>query len=132
MYRTLFAGVTALALIATGLATPVLAQSAAAAASTAVPTITTAQLKKLQKSHASFYVIDVRTPAEFTAGHIDGAISMPLDNLDHSYHQIPKGVELVVNCRSGVRSAKAVAFLRQHGYTKAFSLAGGYLAWTGH
>lgn len=130
MYRPVFAAFTALALFTAGLSMPAAAQGPAQAAPVDVPTITPTALRNLQKTHASFYILDVRTPAEFAAGHIQGAISMPLDKLPVSYHQIPKGVELVVNCRSGVRSARAVAFLRAHGYSKAVSLQGGYLAWT--
>jgi phage shock protein E len=97
-----------------------------------VPTITVAQFKAMMTAHKRFFLIDVRTPQEFAAGHIDGAVLMPLDSLPNSYRQIPKGVKLVVNCRSGHRSAQAVSFLIAHGYKNAVSLDGGYLAWTGN
>lgn len=94
-----------------------------------VPTVAPAALKALQKRKATFYLIDVRTPAEFAQGHISGAISFPLESLPNAYRQIPKGVKLVVYCLSGVRSAQAVSFLREHGYAKSVSLQGGYTAW---
>jgi len=94
-----------------------------------VPTLEARDLQTLIKKKQRFFLIDVRQPDEFAAGHIDGAILMPLDKLPNTYRQIPKGVKLVVYCRSGHRSAEAVAFLRDHGYGKAVSLAGGYSAW---
>ncbi|MGA7675482.1 MAG: rhodanese-like domain-containing protein [Rhizomicrobium sp.] len=95
-----------------------------------VPTIEVRDLQALIKNKAFFFLLDVRQPEEFAQGHIEGAVSMPLGNLPNSYKQIPKGVKLVVYCRSGHRSAQAVSFLRAQGYDKAVSLAGGYTAWS--
>ena len=95
-----------------------------------VPVIEPVALKQMMMSPARFVLIDVRRPDEFTAGHIEGASLMPLDTLPASYAQLPRDVRLVVYCRSGHRSAQAVSFLREHGYGRAVSLDGGYLAWT--
>jgi len=97
----------------------------------AVPTIEVRDLQTLIKEKAFFFLLDVRQPEEFAQGHIEGAVLMPLGGLPDSYQRIPKGVKLVVYCRSGHRSAKAVSFLRDHGYDKAVSLSGGYTAWSG-
>lgn len=95
-----------------------------------VPLIEPADLKALIASPVRFVLVDVRRPDEFAAGHIDGAKPMPLDTLPTTYTQLPREVKLVVYCRSGHRSAKAVSFLVEHGYSRAVSLNGGYLAWT--
>jgi adenylyltransferase/sulfurtransferase len=95
-----------------------------------VPVIEPVALKQMMMSPARFVLIDVRRPDEFTAGHIEGASLMPLDTLPASYARLPRDVRLVVYCRSGHRSAQAVSFLREHGYGRAVSLNGGYLAWT--
>lgn len=95
-----------------------------------VPLIEPAALKAMMAENAKFMLVDVRRPDEFVAGHIDGAQLLPLDTLSASYSKLPKGITLVVYCRSGHRSAKAVQFLVAHGYGKAISLNGGYLAWT--
>ena len=87
-----------------------------------------AQAKLNQKTKP--FLLDVRQPEEFAQGHIDGAVLMPLGNLPDSYKQIPKGVKLVVYCRTGHRSAQAVSFLLAQGYAKAVSLSGGYTAWS--
>jgi rhodanese-related sulfurtransferase len=97
----------------------------------AVPTIEVRDLQTLIKKKAFFFLLDVRQPEEFAQGHIQGAVLMPLDSLPNSYKQIPKGVTLVVYCRSGHRSAQAVLFLLAQGYAKAVSLSGGYTAWVG-
>jgi rhodanese-related sulfurtransferase len=96
----------------------------------AVPTIEVRDLQALIKKKAFFFLLDVRQPEEFAQGHIQGAVLMPLGKLPDSYRQIPKGVKLVVYCRTGHRSGQAVSFLRDHGYDKAVSLAGGITAWT--
>jgi rhodanese-related sulfurtransferase len=109
---------------------PAAAQTAPVAAKAQVPLISAAELRALMKSKKPFFLVDVRDPAEFSAGHIPGAVLMPLDTLPQTYKRIPKGAKLVVNCRSGVRSAEAVRFLMDHGYKHVVSLDGGYLAWS--
>lgn len=95
-----------------------------------VPLIEPAALKTMMAANTKFVLVDVRRPDEFVAGHIDGALLVPLDTLAGSYSKLSKDATLVVYCRSGHRSAKAVQFLLAHGYGKAVSLNGGYLAWT--
>ena len=95
-----------------------------------VPTIEVRDLQVLIKKKAFFFLLDVRQPEEFAQGHIQGAVLMPLGSLPNSYKQIPKGVKLVVYCRSGHRSAQAVSFLLAQGYAKAVSLSGGCTAWS--
>ncbi|MDE2184783.1 MAG: rhodanese-like domain-containing protein [Alphaproteobacteria bacterium] len=99
------------------------------AAEQSVPLIEPAQLGALMKANVRVVIVDVREPDEFAQGHIDGAIPMPLGTLAARYGELPKDAQLVVYCRSGHRSAKAVAFLLAHGYSRAVSLHGGYMAW---
>jgi len=94
-----------------------------------VPLIEPAALKALMNSPVRFVLVDVRQPEEFAQGHIDGAMLMPLANLPATYATLPKNVKLIVYCRTGHRSAQAVSFLQTHGYDRAVSLNGGYLAW---
>lgn len=115
---------------AMGSAAPAALADGAPQSQQTVPTITPAELHGMIARKAYFYLLDVREPDEFAAGHIGGAVSMPLGTLPRTYTQIPKGMKLVVYCRSGVRSAKAVAFLRAHGYGLAVSVAGGYAAYS--
>ncbi len=65
-------------------------------------------------------LIDVRSPEEFASGHIDGAISLPLDRLSQSIHDraSDKEISIVVYCRSGARSTSAKKILTGMGYKK--------------
>ena len=105
-------------------------QAVQVAAVQEVPLIEPAALKTMMAAHMRITIIDVRQPEEYAMGHIDGAVLMPLDSLPAHFAELPKGVKLVVYCRSGHRSAQAVSFLLTHGYDRAVSLNGGYTAWT--
>jgi len=72
-------------------------------------------------------VIDVRTPAEFDAGHIPGALNFPLDELRQHTDELPTG-PLVVHCQVGLRGHIATRILTQLGFA-ARNLDGGYRTW---
>jgi phage shock protein E len=101
-----------------------------AATQITIPVIEPVALKTLMSSPVRFVLVDVRQPDEFAQGHIEGAMLLPLNNLAATFSTLPKNVKLVVYCRSGHRSAKAVTFLLAHGYNSVVSLNGGYLAWS--
>ena len=83
----------------------------------------------LAQAHAGgAYVLDVRQPDEYEAGHVPGAVLVPLDQLPGRLAEIPRDEHLYVICRSGGRSAAAVEALTGAGYT-ATNVAGGTLAW---
>jgi rhodanese-related sulfurtransferase len=73
-------------------------------------------------------LIDVRTPSEHEAGHIDGDRLVPFDRLKDEADQLAEGQPVVLYCRSGDRSSAAVEALRASGYD-AYSIEGGILAW---
>ncbi|WP_348683802.1 rhodanese-like domain-containing protein [Acidovorax soli] len=68
-------------------------------------------------------VVDVRSPGEFAAGHVDGAINLPLDRLGADCAQaLPdKSTPLVLCCLSGTRSGMATQWLRQQGYEQVLN-----------
>ncbi|UMG94358.1 rhodanese-like domain-containing protein [Nocardioides sp. TF02-7] len=72
-------------------------------------------------------VLDVREPDEWQAGHIDGALHIPLGELPARSAEVPEGQTLVV-CKAGGRSAQAVAWLGGQGHD-VVNLAGGMLDW---
>lgn len=76
----------------------------------------------------STFVLDVRSGAEFAQGHIPGAVNAPYARLPEHIDTLPRDRHIYVNCRSGARSARAVAFLKSRGF-RVTNLAGGYLAW---
>lgn len=68
-------------------------------------------------------LVDVRTPAEFAAGHIDGAVNIPVQQLDARLHELqPKDRPLVVYCRSGHRSGNAARLLKSAGFPAVHDL----------
>ena len=93
-----------------------------------VPTISVEELKKKKDAGEDIFVLDVREPHEYQICNINGYL-IPLNDLPKRVHELDSSREIVAHCRSGVRSAKAVEFLRQSGFTKARSLMGGILAW---
>ena len=63
-------------------------------------------------------ILDVRTPGEFSTGHIDGAINISVDKLPHSLNKLKgKNKPIITCCASGMRSATAKSILQSAGYT---------------
>lgn len=91
--------------------------------------VTVAELKKLLQGASKPVILDVRQPAEFDAGHIEGSILIPLDQLPRRFQELSKDVDIVVACRSGQRSARAIDFLELQGFTRVTNLIGGNLQW---
>ncbi len=79
-------------------------------------------------SAAGALVIDVRQPEEYVNGHVAGAELIPLGDVVAQLDEIPTDQPVYVICQTGVRSLKAVQFLRAQGYD-ATSVAGGTKAW---
>ena len=94
-----------------------------------VPEITVEELKKKLDAKEDILVLDVREPHELEICRLEGTKEIPLGDLETRFAELDKEKELIVHCRSGGRSAKAVAFLKSKGYDKAVNLAGGILAW---
>lgn len=83
-------------------------------------------------SETRLQLIDVRTPEEFAAGHIPGAVNIPYDELPARLHELDglQAEELVVYCRTGRRAKIAEQALREAGFQNVRDLAGHMVAWT--
>jgi adenylyltransferase/sulfurtransferase len=93
--------------------------------------MTVSDLKARLDQH-NVFLLDVREPREWEISHIEGATLIPLGELPKRLSELPDpttGPEIVVQCKSGVRSAKAVNLLREKGYTRVKNLRGGILEW---
>ncbi len=76
------------------------------------------------------FLLDVREANEWEIGHLPGAVRISVNELAERLHELDSAVAMVVYCRSGVRSARAVEQLRQAGFRKVKNLAGGILRWS--
>ncbi|MBN2353230.1 MAG: rhodanese-like domain-containing protein [Spirochaetales bacterium] len=82
------------------------------------PALSSAELQLLLKEKPpGFHLIDVRTPEEYTAGHIPGAVNIPIDVIAWNPPAAEKGERIVVYCRSGARSGRARQTLLDLGFT---------------
>ncbi len=84
---------------------------------------------KLQEADPSFVLVDVRDAHEWEIGHIEGAQLIPLSDLPARMHELDSRDDIVLQCRSGVRSMKALNMLRDAGFTRLKNMTGGILAW---
>ncbi|MFM9984394.1 MAG: rhodanese-like domain-containing protein [Flavobacteriales bacterium] len=83
------------------------------------------------KNSPNGIVLDVRTPGEFSGGHLANALNIDWNgnNFDTEVKKLDKNKPLFVYCKGGGRSASAADRLRALGFTKVYELAGGILAW---
>lgn len=93
-----------------------------------VEQISVAALKELMESSQDFQLIDVREPYEFDISNIGGTL-IPLNEIEKRSHEISSSKKVIVHCRSGARSAKAIGMLEQLGFRNLVNLEGGILAW---
>jgi sulfur-carrier protein adenylyltransferase/sulfurtransferase len=100
--------------------------------SDAIPEITPAELKERLDRGDPLTIIDVREPFEWEIGNLEahGARLIPLGQVPERLDEIAPDEEIVLQCRSGARSAKALELLRGHGYERLWNLKGGILAWS--
>jgi rhodanese-related sulfurtransferase len=75
------------------------------------------------------FVLDVREPQEYQINRIQGSTLIPLGELGQRYGELDPSLEIVTQCKSGMRSAKAADFLRQKGFKRVRNLKGGILDW---
>jgi molybdopterin/thiamine biosynthesis adenylyltransferase/rhodanese-related sulfurtransferase len=75
------------------------------------------------------FILDVRNPEEIAICRIAGSTVIPLPTLADRLVELDKSTPMVVHCKSGVRSGKAITLLREHGFTQLTNLTGGILAW---
>jgi len=107
-------------------------QAAAAGAMPSEFETTVEDLKARLDRHDPVWVLDVREKNEFEICRIPGSTLIPLGDLPKRLSELPQGAnapDIVVHCKMGGRSAKAVNLLRERGFTRVKNLKGGILAW---
>lgn len=94
--------------------------------------ITVTALKQRMDRKDDLYILDVRNVNEYQICKIPGTVLLPLPELAQRLQTIPRDREIIVHCKSGMRSAKAVQFLNEQGFTNVVDLKGGIQAWAEH
>jgi len=103
--------------------------AAAEAAETPIPTMTVRELKQKLDNGDKFLLLDVREPFEWDICRIDRAQLIPLGQLPSRMSELDSADEIVIHCKSGGRSAKAVRLLQEAGFSKLHNVEGGITAW---
>jgi rhodanese-related sulfurtransferase len=85
-------------------------------------------LEGFAREHGTAYLIDVREPADYVAGHVPGALLIPLGALDARTRELPRDTTIYIICASGNRSLRAARALADAGLD-GVSVAGGTSAW---
>jgi adenylyltransferase/sulfurtransferase len=94
-------------------------------------TITPLELKQKIDAHENFLLVDVREPHEYEIVRIPGSVLIPKDRIlsGEALSELPQDKPLVLHCKSGARSAEALAALHKAGFADAVHVGGGVLAW---
>jgi adenylyltransferase/sulfurtransferase len=92
-------------------------------------TITATELKEMQDRGEDFLLVDVREPAEWEIVRIPGAVLIPKGDLPGKLSELPQDKPIVAYCKTGVRSAEALALLKNAGFADAKHVQGGVTAW---
>jgi sulfur-carrier protein adenylyltransferase/sulfurtransferase len=101
-----------------------------ATAEVKIPEVTAPQLKQMMDENKPFVLIDVREPHEYQICSIPGSKLIPLGDVPRRMNELNSADDIVVHCKSGMRSAKAVDLLMKSGFRKIHNLKGGILAWS--
>ncbi|MBV8587654.1 MAG: molybdopterin-synthase adenylyltransferase MoeB [Verrucomicrobia bacterium] len=95
-----------------------------------VPKISAPQLKTKFEHGEAFTLVDVREPYEYEISRIPGSKLIPLGELLGRLSELDSADEIVLQCKSGARSAKALHLLQEAGFRKLYNLEGGINAWS--
>ncbi|HWP90893.1 MAG TPA: rhodanese-like domain-containing protein [Thermodesulfobacteriota bacterium] len=83
------------------------------------------------KKNPDFVILDVRTPEEFSEGHIENAVNLDFysDNFKEDLEKLDKNKTYITHCRSGSRSAKTLNLMKELGFKEAYNITGGIVQW---
>src|SRR5205823_10225039 len=93
-----------------------------------VPQVDVAAVEALAGANGA-QIVDVRSPEEWSRGHLPGAIHVPLAALPDRLGELDRSSPIVLHCKGGGRSSIATSYLQAHGMSNVSNLVGGYEAW---
>jgi rhodanese-related sulfurtransferase len=94
-----------------------------------VPSITVSELHARLGVEPPPFLLDVREPWEYVAGHVPGAELIPLGELEQRVSEVPRDRPVFAICHSGQRSLAAAGYLQAIGYREVTNVDGGTAAW---
>ncbi|HEY5812335.1 MAG TPA: rhodanese-like domain-containing protein, partial [Terrimicrobiaceae bacterium] len=94
-----------------------------------VPEMSVEELKAKKDRGDQFVLLDVREPYEYDIARISGSQLIPLGELPSRMSELDSADEIVIHCKTGVRSAKALRQLQKAGFAKLYNVPGGIGAW---
>jgi len=91
--------------------------------------VTIERARELIENRPDMVILDVRTEGEFEDGHLGGAINIPVDDLEQRIGELDDKDEILVYCRIGNRSTRAIGILRDNDFTKLYHMVDGMEGW---
>lgn len=91
--------------------------------------ISAREAKALLDKDKSIYLLDVRTPQEYSQGKLAGSVLIPIGEFERRVREVPKNKTIVVYCAVGSRSKPVASFLAQQGYKDVYNVTDGIVGW---
>tara|TARA_B100001750_G_C15162993_1_gene425401 strand:- start:97 stop:417 length:321 start_codon:yes stop_codon:yes gene_type:complete len=92
--------------------------------------ISVLELNEKIKNEDDFILLDVRNMHEVVFSKIDGSIHIPMNEIPNRLSEIDSSKDIIVQCKSGKRSARVCEYLLQENYKNVWNLKGGIIAWS--
>ncbi len=87
------------------------------------------EAKSLLAANKNVFLLDVRTPEEFGQGRLQGAVLIPINEVERRIGEIPRNRPIVVYCAVGSRSGLVAGFLSRKGYREVSNVSDGIVGW---
>ena len=91
--------------------------------------ITVQELKSRMDNGSELQILDVREPFEVAIASIEGTLKIPMNSVPERINELDPEKELIIHCKSGVRSAKVCDYLSENNFNKLINVKGGIKAW---
>lgn len=91
--------------------------------------VSSREIKALMDKNRNVFLLDVRTPQEYSQGRLAGSVLIPINEFERRVSEVPKNKTIVVYCAVGARSKPVAGFLAQQGYKDVYHMADGIVGW---
>lgn len=91
--------------------------------------VSSREIKTLMEKNKDVFLLDVRTPQEYSQGKLAGSVLIPIGEFERRIREVPKNKTIVVYCAVGSRSKPVASFLSQQGYKDVYHMTDGIVGW---